>query len=85
MRRSSYACPTVLHFLVCTNSLLTSARFANNKAFSIAANESPEVLMKYLPPPHFTTAYMHKPEELPEEIEEAELRHLKTVGLEGPA
>ena len=41
--------------------------------------------MKYLPPPHFTTAYMHKPEELPEEIEEAELRHLKTVGLEGPA
>ena len=36
-------------------------------------------------PQYFTTAYMHKPEELPEEIEGAGLRHLKTVGLEGPA
>ena len=31
------------------------------------------------------TAYLHRPEELAEEIEEAGLRHLKTVGLEGPA
>ncbi len=36
-------------------------------------------------PQYFTTAYLHRPEELPEEIEEAGLRHLKTVGLEGPA
>lgn len=36
-------------------------------------------------PQYFTTAYLHGPEELPEEIEEAGLRHVKTVGLEGPA
>ncbi len=36
-------------------------------------------------PHYFTTAYLHRPEELPEEIEEAGLRHLKTMGLEGPA
>ena len=36
-------------------------------------------------PQYFTTAYMHRPEELPEEIEEAGFRHLKTVDLEGPA
>ena len=36
-------------------------------------------------PQYFTTAYLHRPEELPEEIEEAGLRHVKTVGLEGPA
>ena len=36
-------------------------------------------------PEYFTTAYLHRPEELPEEVEEAGLRHLKTVGLEGPA
>ena len=36
-------------------------------------------------PQYFTTAYLHTPEELPEEIEGAGLRHLKTVGLEGPA
>ena len=36
-------------------------------------------------PQYFTTAYLHRPGELPEEIEEAGLRHVKTVGLEGPA
>ncbi len=36
-------------------------------------------------PQYFTTAYLHRPEELSEEIEEAGLRHVKTVGLEGPA
>ena len=36
-------------------------------------------------PQYFTTAYLHKPEELPEEIERAGLQHMKTVGLEGPA
>ena len=35
-------------------------------------------------PQYFTTAYLHRPEELPEEIEEAGLRQLKTVGLKGP-
>ena len=30
-------------------------------------------------PQYFTTAYLHRPEELPEEIEEAGLCHLKTV------
>lgn len=60
---ASYACPTVLYFTACANPLLAGAGFANRNAFSIAANESPEVLMMYLPPPHFTTAYMHKPED----------------------
>ena len=32
-------------------------------------------------PDYFTTAYLHRPEE----IEEAGLCHLQTVGLEGPA
>ena len=36
-------------------------------------------------PDYFTTTYLHRPEELPEEIEEAGLCHLKTVGLESPA
>ena len=35
-------------------------------------------------PQYFTTAYLRRPEELSEEIEEAGLRHVKTVGLGGP-
>ena len=36
-------------------------------------------------PGYFTTAYFHKPEELTEEIEEAGLSLLRTMGLEGSA
>jgi len=36
-------------------------------------------------PAYFTTAYFHRPEELPAEAEEAGLRHEATLGVEGPA
>jgi SAM-dependent methyltransferase len=36
-------------------------------------------------PDYFTTAYLHLPEELPDEIAEAGLKHEATVGVEGPA
>ena len=36
-------------------------------------------------PRYFTTAYFHTPQELCDEVDDAGFRHLRTVGLEGPA